>query len=79
MFLTVPPQPDCTSTWRKAVRLVDEEPQHAAYDVVMAVEDPIAGTTIRNPRLALVNDFLSEHAKPINTVANTLFPYSLYC
>jgi len=79
MYLAIPPQPDCTSTWREAVRLVDAEPKHAAYDVVMGIQDPVAGTTIENSRLALVNDFLSEHADPINTVANTLFPHALYC
>ena len=78
MYHTIPPQPDCASAWREAVRVVDAEPKHTAYDVIMAIEDPIAGTTLNNPRLALVNDFLTEHAKPINTVANTLFPQSLY-
>lgn len=79
MYHAVSPQPDCVSAWREAVRVVDAEPKHTAYDVVMAVEDPIARTSIQDPCLALVNEFLVGHGKkPISTVANTLFPRSLY-
>jgi hypothetical protein len=30
MYLAVPPQPDCASAWREAVRLVDARPEHEA-------------------------------------------------
>lgn len=78
MYLPVPSQPDCASAWREAVRAVDAQPGHAAYNVIVDVADPTSGSTIAHPGVAAVDAFLSTHAKPIETVANTIFPASLY-
>lgn len=78
MYLPVPSQPDCASAWREAVRHVDSAPGHEAYNVVIDIADPVAGSTLSNPAIAAVDAFLTARAKPIETVANTIFPESLY-
>jgi hypothetical protein len=78
MYLTVPPQPDCVTTWREAVRALDARPGHCDYNVIMAVADPIANATPDDPRIAVVNEFLLGYDKSIETVANTIFPRGLY-
>ncbi|WP_082167261.1 MULTISPECIES: hypothetical protein [Methylobacterium] len=78
MYLPVPPQPDCATAWREAVRAVDAEPGHEAYNVIIDVADPTAGSTIAHPGVAAVDAFLASCAKPIETVANTIFPAALY-
>jgi hypothetical protein len=79
MYLPVPPQPDCASAWREAVRLVDAQAGHEAYNVIIDVADPTARTTLSDPLVSAHNDFLvAWDQKPIETVANTIFPASLY-
>ena len=78
MYLPIPPQPDCASAWREAVRRVDAVPGREAYNVVIDIADPVANATLAHPGIAAVNAFLAERAKPVDTVANTIFPASLY-
>ena len=78
MYLPVPPQPDCASAWREAVRVVDARPDHEAYNVMIDVADPTADATRQDPRMAVVDGFLSQCDKSIETVANTIFPAGLY-
>lgn len=78
MYLPIKTQPDCASAWREAVRAVDNAPEHSAYNVIIDVTDPVAGTTRRDPRVAIVEQFLNSHEKSLETVANTLFPSALY-
>ncbi len=78
MYLAVPPQPDCASAWREAVRLVDAQPEHEAYNVIVDVVDPIVRTTRQDARVAVVDKFLSGCSKSVETVANTIFPAGLY-
>lgn len=78
MYLPVPPQPDCASAWREAVRLVDAQPGHAAFNVIIDVTDPVANATLANARIASVDEFLSGYDKSVETVANTIFPAGLY-
>jgi hypothetical protein len=78
MYLAVPAQPDCASAWREAVRLVDAEPEHEAYNVIIDVADPTARTTRQDARVAVVDEFLSGCGKSVETVANTIFPAGLY-
>jgi len=78
MYLPVESQPDCATAWREAVRRVDAQPGHSAYNVVIDVADPVANVTWRNPRIAIVDAYLAEHGKPLETVANTIFPEALY-
>ena len=78
MYLPVPPQPDCASAWREAVRAVDRAPGRSAYNVVIDVADPTAAASRQDGRIAVVDDFLRGCAKPVETVANTIFPAALY-
>jgi hypothetical protein len=78
MYLPVPPQPDCASAWREAVRLVDNRPGHEAYNVIIDIADPTAGATRRDARVAVVDDLLAGCDKSVETVANTIFPAALY-
>jgi hypothetical protein len=78
MYLPIPSQPDCASAWREAVRRVDDQTGHEAYNVIIDVADPIANTTKRDARVAVVEDFLSNYDKSVETIANTIFPASLY-
>lgn len=78
MYLPIPSQPDCASAWREAVRAVDERPGHSAYNVVIDIADPIANATLENARVAVVDEFLSDCDKSVETVANTIFPAALY-
>jgi hypothetical protein len=78
MYLPVPPQPDCASAWREAVRAVDARSGHSAYNVIIDVVDPTANATRQEPRIAVVDDFLSGCGKSVETVANTIFPAGLY-
>jgi hypothetical protein len=79
MYLPVPSQPDCFSAWREAMRLVDVETGHQAYNVIIDVADPTVRATLADPAVAILSSFLEEHGKkPIETVANTIFPAGLY-
>lgn len=78
MYLPIPPQPDCASAWREAVRGVDAQPGHAAYNVIIDVADPTANATRQEVGVAVVDDFLSVGAKSVETIANTIFPAGLY-
>lgn len=79
MYLPVPSQPDCFSAWREAMRLVDKEPGHQAHNVIIDVQLPILRSTTADPAVALVSDFLAlRKKKPVETVANTIFPAALY-
>ncbi len=78
MYLPIPPQRDCAIAWREAVRAVDAEPGHTAYNVVIDVGDPVSNTTRDDARIAVVDDFLCGCGKSVETVANTIFPAGLY-
>lgn len=79
MYLPVPSQPDCFSAWLEAVRLVDAEPGHHAHNVIIDVQDPTARASMSDPAVAAVSQFLADHdKKPVETVANTIFPAGLY-
>lgn len=78
MYLPVPPQHDCASAWREAVRAVDAQVGHAAYNVIIDVVDPTANTTRQEQRIVVVDDFLAHYGKSVETVANTIFPAGLY-
>ena len=78
MYLPIPPQIDCARAWREAVRAVDRLPGRSAYNVIIDVANPTADTTRQDRRVAVVDDFLRGCAKPVETVANTIFPAALY-
>jgi hypothetical protein len=79
MYLPIPPQPDCVSAWREAVRLVDSHQGHEAHNVIIDVTTPTARAGWDDPAVAEVDAFLIGHdKKAVETVANTIFPAALY-
>ncbi len=78
MYLPIPQQPDCARAWREAVRSVNARHGHSAYNVIIDIADPTANTTRGDPRIAVVDEFLSDYDKSVETVANTIFPAGLY-
>lgn len=79
MYLPVPPQPDCASAWLKAIRLVDAQSGHQAHNVIIDIANPIARSSLADPVISTVDKFLREWGqKPIETVANTIFPSAVY-
>jgi hypothetical protein len=79
VHLSIPTQPDCATAWLEAVRQVEALKQgHEAYNVLIDVVDPIANTTLANPIVRRVNEFLEEREKSLETIANTIFPSALY-
>ena len=76
----LPPQPDCATAWLHAAKLVDEQKGHQAHNVLIDIVDPILETEIDNPVVSIVNEFLchSQNPKPVISIANTIFPNSLY-
>ncbi len=78
MYLPVPSQPDCLSAWREAVRVVDAAKGHEAHNVIIDVAEPTVRATMADPAVAAVSAFLAwKKKKPIETVANTIFPAAL--
>jgi thymidylate synthase len=78
VYLAVKPQPDCALAWLEAVRQVDAEPGHEAHNVMIDVADPTAAATLAHPVVASVDEFLKVRGKPVETIANTIFPQALY-
>lgn len=77
MYTAVPSQPDCATGWREALRTVIDHGLEA-HNVILDIADPTAGATVADPVVRAVDDFLrSKDVKPVETVANTLFPAAL--
>lgn len=50
-----------------------------AHNVILDIANPLVGSTLADPVIAAVNAFLDRKGvKPIETVANTIFPAALY-
>lgn len=79
MYLPIPPQHDCAGAWLEAAKRVNAIiPGHEAHNVVLDVADPVAATTLANPIVRNVNDFLAARDKSVECIANTIFPQALY-
>ncbi len=79
MYTAIPHHQTCASAWFSAVRTVNAQPDHEAYNVVIDITDPLKASAHDKKVITLVNGFLEEHeSPPLQTVANTIFPYSLY-
>jgi thymidylate synthase len=77
MYIAVASQPDCATAWREALRTVIDHGLEA-HNVILDIADPTAGATMADPVVRAVDDFLrSKDVKPVETVANTLFPAAL--
>ena len=79
MYLAIKSQPDCVSAWRAATLAVEERSGHEASNVIIDVENPLARSTLADPAVEAVDEFLiAKGKKGVETVANTLFPAALY-
>ena len=78
MYLAIPTERSCARAWAAAASAIMER-HDEGYNVVIDVEDPCTHSVRDNAVINLVDTFLKEHDKhPIVTVANTIFPQSLY-
>lgn len=79
MYLPIEPQPSCALAWLAAAQQVNALPGHEAHNVIIGVADPVAESPIDHAIIAEVDSFLRTHGCwPVPTVANTIFPQSLY-
>lgn len=78
MAMAILSQPDCLTAWVKACLQVNGCPGHEANDVMIEIIDPIIRTDSSHPGMTVADDFLTERAKPIATVANTIFPQAIF-
>ncbi|RUU14181.1 hypothetical protein EOD23_01965 [Mesorhizobium sp. USDA-HM6] len=46
--------------------------------MVIDIANPVVGADRQNPKIAVIESFLSNTGKSVETVANTIFPQSLY-
>jgi thymidylate synthase len=78
MYLGVTPQRSCARAWVAAASAIIKSGDEG-YNVVIDVEDPWTHDANDNAVITLVDKFLKAHDEnPIITVANTIFPQSLY-
>jgi thymidylate synthase len=78
MYLAVPTQRSCARAWVAASSALVERSDES-YNVIIDIEQPISHDDDDNAVITMVDRFLREHdANPIVTVANTIFPQSLY-
>lgn len=78
MIELIDAQPDCPTAWLEAVTKVDAMDQHSGHNVVIQIEDPLGGANRQHPVVAIVDSFLRDRGKSVQTIANTIFPLPLY-
>jgi hypothetical protein len=68
----------CAQAWAAACTSIIAT-RDEAYNVVIDVADPVKHDAKDNEAITLIDKFLREHEEnPVVTVANTIFPQSLY-
>ncbi len=78
MYRGIPTQRSCARAWVAATSAIIETGDKG-YNVVIDVEDPWNHDDRDNAIITLVDKFLNAHDEnPVITVANTIFPQSLY-
>lgn len=79
MYLHIAPQSSCAMAWLAAAEAVDAAPGHEAHNVIVDLANPLLESPIDQDITAEVDAFLRQHNHwPVRTVANTIFPKSLY-
>ena len=79
MYLAIPPQKTCAKAWLSAILKVNAEPSHEAFNVIVDIGDPLLETAGDGKIIKSVDDFLILHdVQPLQAIANTIFPYSIY-
>jgi len=77
MYRAIPTQQSCARAWVAAAGAIIDSGE--AYNVVIDVADPVHHDDNDNEVISFVDKFLKLHDEnPIVTVANTIFPQSLY-
>jgi len=74
-------QPSCTTAWLAASQVVHALPGHEGHHIVIDVEDPVSEVADDRKVIATVDAYLKEYTEtgfPVRTVANTIFPQSIY-
>ena len=78
MYRAIPTERSCARAWVAAASAIIETGDEG-YNVVIDIEDPYTHDERDDDAINLVDRFLKKHDKhPIVTVANTVFPQSLY-
>ncbi len=78
MYCGIPTQRSCARAWAAAASAINQT-RGEGYNVVIDVEDPRNHDDCDNAVITLVDRFLKTHDEsPVVTVANTIFPQSLY-
>jgi thymidylate synthase len=78
MYLPIPTEQTCARAWVAAASALMSTGDEG-YNVVIDVEDPWNHDDQDNAVITLLDKFLKAHGEnPIITVANTIFPQSLY-
>lgn len=71
--------PTPTAAWHAAAQYLVKQPSHRSTRIILEIANPIALTDNDRAVYNLVNQFLINHGGlPVNTVANTIFPWGLY-
>ena len=79
MYLPIEPQESCALAWLAAIAKVNAQEGHEARNVIINVRDPVSASPIDRAIISAVDGMLTSHgAWPVQTVANTIFPQSLY-
>src|SRR4051794_6798688 len=78
MYRPIPTQRSCARAWAAAASAIIETDDEA-YNVVIDVKDSVNHDDADNAVITLVDRFLKARDKdPVVTVANMIFPQSLY-
>jgi thymidylate synthase len=78
VYLPIPTQRSCARAWVAAASALIAR-RDESYNVVVDMQDPLTHDDRDNAVITLVDKFLRKRAEnPIITVANTIFPQSLY-
>ena len=79
MHLSIESQLSCSRTWLAATRRVDALSGRSFHNVIMTVTEPSRCDETDNRIIGALNAHLAAHDKYLtSTVANTIFPESLY-
>lgn len=66
-------------TWIDAVKYLRGCDQHYDFNVILEIDSPMTCLDTEKKVLARIDSFYSSHNSwSLNTIANTIFPYSLY-
>jgi len=77
VYTSIPTQNSCARAWAAAAAALSTDRE--AYNVIVDVDKPSFLDTVDHAIISLVDQFLRGHdGYSIATVANTIFPQSLY-